>query len=379
MSHELRTPLNAILGFGHLLASDTAQPLSPAQRQQMDEILNGARHLLQLINGMLDLAVVETGSLPVQLQPMLLAPALAEALALLQPLAQTCGIHLPLAATGLGGSLAATAAVQADPVRLKQVLLNLLGNAIKYNRPQGTVTVHCQGLSQDGAPAGSAGWRISVQDTGPGLDAGQQAQLFSAFERMGADAGAVEGTGLGLALSRGLVRAMGGDIGVHSQPGLGSSFWVRLPPASTAPDALPAPAVAAPPPARATGKGADPVVLYIEDNPVNLMRMEAMFDRLPGLQLQLASHPQQGLQMATDHPPQLVLLDIQLPGMDGFALLRHLRAQPRTSQVPVVAVSADAMPASIACGKQAGFADDLTKPVDLDRLAAAVHAALGPR
>jgi len=320
MSHELRTPLNAILGFGHLLATDTVQPLTPAQRQQMDEILGGARHLLQLINEVLDLVVVESGSLPIHPQPLALAPVLAEALSLLQPLARSRGIHLPVAAIGLTEG----AAVQADPVRLKQVLLNLLGNAIKYNHPQGRVTLACQGLARAGGLPGSAGWRISVQDTGPGLDAAQQARLFGAFERLGADASRVEGTGLGLALSRGLVRAMGGDIGVHSQPGTGSTFWVQLPPADALPaDAADMPAAAAtgrnsPPPAAAA-----PVVLYIEDNPVNLLLMESMFERLPGLQLRTASDPAQGLAMATEAPPDLVLLDIQLPGMDGFSLLQR--------------------------------------------------------
>ena len=375
MSHELRTPLNAILGFGHLLATDTVQPLSPSQRQQMDEILGGARHLLQLINEVLDLAVVESGSLPVHLQPVALGPVLAEALSLLQPLAHSQGIHLPVAATGLHDG----AAVQADPVRLKQVLLNLLGNAIKYNRPQGRVTLACQGLAQAGGAPGSAGWRISVQDTGPGLDAAQQARLFGAFERLEADASQVEGTGLGLALSRGLVHAMGGEIGVHSQPGAGSTFWVQLPPAAAAPAiaaAVPAPVQPArgqPAPATAA-----PVVLYIEDNPVNLLLMESMFERLPGLQLRTASDPAQGLALATASPPDLVLLDIQLPGMDGFALLQRLRADPRTRHVPVIAVSADAMPTTIDRGHDAGFADYLTKPVDLDRLAEAVRAALAP-
>jgi len=376
MSHELRTPLNAILGFGHLLATDTAQPLSPAQRQQMDEILGGARHLLQLINEVLDLAVVESGSLPIHPQPVALAAVLADALSLLQPLARSRGIQLPVAAHALPDG----AAVQADPVRLKQVLLNLLGNAIKYNHPQGRVTVACQGLAKAGGAPGSAGWRISVQDTGPGLDAAQQARLFGAFDRLGADASQVEGTGLGLALSRGLVRAMGGDIGVHSQPGLGSTFWVQLPPAEAPPDASAALPLPAPPDGRGVAEPAKlPVVLYIEDNPVNLLLMESMFERLPGLLLRTASDPAQGLAEATTSPPDLVLLDIQLPGMDGFALLQHLRDHPRTRHVPVIAVSADAMPDSVHRGQAAGFADYLTKPVELDRLAEAVRAALSAR
>ncbi len=377
MSHELRTPLNAILGFGQLLATDTVHPLAPPQQQQMAEILHGAEHLLKLINEVLDLAVVESGSLTIQLQPVPLAPVLGEALALLQPLARANGIALPAAPEGLADG----AAVQADPVRLKQVLLNLLGNAIKYNRPQGRVQLHCQALAVDGGGSGSGGWRISVQDTGPGLDADQQARLFSAFERLDANATPVEGTGLGLALSRGLVRAMGGEIGVRSAPGAGSTFWLQLPPASGAAADLgmampvgPAATLATAGSAQPTGQR--PVVLYIEDNPVNLLLMETMFERLPGLELRTASQPLDGLAMATADPPQLVLLDIQLPGMDGFTLLQRLRADPRTRGVPAVAVSADALPASVERGRQAGFADYLTKPVDLDRLAQVVQAVL---
>jgi len=376
MSHELRTPLNAILGFGHLLATDPAHPLAPAQRQQLDEILHGGQHLLQLINEVLDLAVVETGSLPIHLQPVALAPVLTEALALLQPLARSSGIQLPTRPDGLTDG----AAVQADPVRLKQVLLNLLGNAIKYNRPQGRVELRCQALAPDGGAPGSGGWRITVQDTGPGLDEAQQARLFSAFERLGAEAGRVEGTGLGLALSRGLVRAMGGDIGVHSQPGQGSTFWVQLRPAEARPDTVAALPLPAPPDSHGvTDPARLPVVLYIEDNPVNLLLMESMFERLPGLRLRTASDPAQGLAEATASPPDLLLLDIQLPGMDGFALLQHLRDHPRTRDVPVIAVSADAMPATVHRGQAAGFSDYLTKPVELDRLAAAMRAALSAR
>ena len=239
MSHELRTPLNAILGFGHLLATDQRQPLAPGQQRQMAEILQGARHLLQLINELLDLAVIEGGNPPVRLQPVVLAPALAEALALLQPLAASRGVALPPADAGAlqaAAGLPPGAAVQADPVRLKQVLLNLLGNAIKYNRPQGTVQVLCDPLTRAGGVPGSAGWRITVRDEGPGLDDAQRARLFNAFDRLGAEAGPVEGTGLGLAVSRGLVRAMGGELGVASRPGEGSSFWLQLGAAAPGPD-----------------------------------------------------------------------------------------------------------------------------------------------
>jgi CheY-like chemotaxis protein len=385
MSHELRTPLNAILGFGHLLATDASQPLAPGQQRKMDEILHGARHLLQLINELLDLAVIEAGNLPVHLQPVALAPALCDALALLQPLAASRGVALPLAASGLLPG----ATVRADPVRLKQVLLNLLGNAIKYNRPQGTVRLLCDPLARAGEAPGSAGWRITVQDSGPGLDDAQQARLFSAFDRLGAEAGPVEGTGLGLALSRGLVRAMGGELGVHSHPGEGSSFWLQLDTATPDDAATRAPALVAPPPRPvppwpgAGGRGgaaADDraVVLYIEDNPVNRMLMQAVFEQLPQAELRVAASAAQGLQMAMDQAPALVLMDIQLPDLDGLALLPRLRAHPPLARVPVIAVSADATPAAINRAQAVGFDDYLTKPLDTDRLVAAVRTALQP-
>jgi CheY-like chemotaxis protein len=335
--------------------------------------------------------VIEGGNLPVHLQPVALAPALADALALLQPLAASRGVALPQAATGLLPG----AAVQVDPVRLKQVLLNLLGNAIKYNRPQGKVRLHCDPLAPVGGAPGSAGWRITVQDTGPGLDGAQLARLFSAFDRLGAEAGPVEGTGLGLALSRGLVQAMGGELGAASQPGEGCSFWLQLRPAAAGDDLPAPPAPAAPavptqpgaagplpptsvPPPRQAGGHARSVVLCIEDNPVNRLLMQGVFEQLPQAELRLADNAAQGLQMALADPPQLVLMDIQLPDLDGLALLPRLRAHPPLARVPVIAVSADATPAAINRAQAVGFDDYLTKPLDTDRLVAAVRTALQP-
>jgi PAS domain S-box-containing protein len=362
MSHELRTPLNAILGFGQLLLTDVQAPLAEHQQGQMAEILGGARHLLQLINEVLDLAAVETGRLPVALMAVPLAPLLVDCLGLLRPLAEADGITLVVAEPPPEG-----AALRADPTRLKQVLLNLLGNAIKYNRRGGEVRIDSRTAGGD--------LRITISDNGPGLTPEQQARLFDAFERLDAGDGEVEGSGLGLALSRGLVTAMHGRIGVDSQVGAGSQFWIELPLAAASPPRrtpdVPPPALPALP---ATGDRQK--VLYIEDNPINLMLMEALFDRLPGLQLLTADLPEQGLQMAAAERPAMILLDIQLPGIDGFEVLRRLRAEAGTAAIPVVAVSANAMASAIERGRQAGFANYLTKPLDFELLRACITATL---
>jgi PAS domain S-box-containing protein len=364
MSHELRTPLNAILGFGQLLLTDREAPLVERQQRQMTEILGGAQHLLQLINEVLDLAAVENGRLPLALAAVPLAPLLADCLGLLQALAEANGITLVMPSP-----LPDAAALRADHTRLKQVLLNLLGNAIKYNRRGGAVRIDCRPIAD--------GLRITIADDGPGLSAEQCARLFGAFERLNAGAGEVEGSGLGLALSRGLVTAMHGRIGVDSQPGEGSRFWIELPLAAhTSPAALARPAAderAAPALAAANQPQR---VLYIEDNPVNLLLMEAMFDRLPGLLLSTAHLPELGLQMAAAEPPALILLDIQLPGIDGFEVLRRLRANPATAAIPVIAVSANAMASAIEQGHQSGFANYLTKPLDFDLLRACIATTL---
>ena len=220
MSHELRTPLNAILGFGQLLATDRVHPLAPRQQAQMGEILSGGRHLLQLINEVLDLATVEAGRLPMSLGAVALPPLVEACIAMLQPLAQRRQITL-VADNNAACLLHAAPQVCADAVRLKQVLLNLLGNAIKYTHAGGWVHIGCCLVE--------AGLRINVSDNGPGLDSAQTQRLFGAFERLDADSSRVEGAGLGLALSRGLMHAMQGRIGVHSHPGKGSTFWVELP------------------------------------------------------------------------------------------------------------------------------------------------------
>ena len=383
MSHELRTPLNAILGFAQLLGDDRRVPLAEAQRVHVAEILRGGRHLLALVNELLDLGRIEADQLSLKPVPVALGPLVAECLALMLPLARQHGVHL-LPPAGLHGA----AAVLADAMRLRQVLLNLLGNAIKYNRPGGEVEVLC---GRDGAQ-----WVLTVRDSGAGIDAAALERLFRPFERLEAGRTAIEGTGIGLALSRRLVDAMGGSIGVDSQPGVGSRFWVRLPEAGPAPH-TPLPEHVSSPvnsplnlpvnsplmaPATAPGGPERPLpvlpatALYIEDNPVNALLMEIMLEDVPGLRLLQASLPTEGLEIVRRERVDLVLLDIQMPEMDGFEVLARLRADPRTRALPIIAVSANARPEDIALAHAAGFDGYLTKPVELDLLLRTVRAAL---
>lgn len=370
MSHELRTPLNAILGFGQVLGADGRRPLLPAQQAQLDEMMRGARHLLDLINGLLDLGRIEAGHLEISLRPLSVQAVVVEALALMRAVAERQRVHLPDAWPGPAGL-----AVMADHTRLRQVVLNLLGNAIKYNREDGAVEVHCR-------REGQQLW-LGIRDQGPGLRPEDQARLFQPFDRLGAEGSGIEGTGIGLALSRHLMQAMGGEIVVDSLPGQGSTFWLRLACTDTAPDTAPdtvATAGTTAVPSRPPALDAAPAqpsmpertVLCIEDNPVNLLVIEAMVTQLPGLAMRAAANGAEGLHSALAEPPALILTDIQMPGMDGFELLARLRAEPATRDVPVVAVSADALPASVERGHAAGFADYLTKPVEMP----ALHALL---
>lgn len=360
MSHELRTPMNAILGFGQLLLSDAQHPLTRDQQRYVEEILDGGRHLLTLINDVLDLGRIESGRLAMAVQPVALRPLVESCVALMAPLAQQRPVRLlaPQPDT-------LECHVHADPLRLKQVVLNLLSNAIKYNRRDGDVTLHCL--------QGSEHVELRVTDTGIGLTPDQSQRLFVAFERLGARASNVEGSGIGLALSRQLVRTMGGEIGADSELDVGSTFWVRLRTASPAPAAAPAPPSAAP-------QGLQPQrhrrVLYVEDNEVNALLMRAMLARLPGVLFEHAASPLQALERARTHPPELLLLDIQLPEIDGFELLRRLRDDPALRRVPAIAVSAGAMPADVERALQSGFDAYLTKPLELDELLQAVQRHL---
>lgn len=356
MSHELRTPMNAIVGFGQLLENDPKQPLAAHQRRYVQEVLRAASHLLGLMNELLDLGRIEAGHLTVDAASVPLAALADECLALVRPLAAPRQVTLHPATMG-------ALAVTADPTRLRQVLLNLLGNAVKYNRTGGEVRLAARREGDEVL--------LTVQDTGPGIAAQDLHRLFQPFERLGVERSGIEGAGIGLALSQRLVHAMGGRIGVNSEPGLGSSFWVALPVAE-----LPLPdSVLAAAPARLDAVALSSV-LYIEDNPVNVALMEAMLARLPGVALRCAALPLDGLRMAAESPPALILLDIQMPGMDGFEVLARLRARRATAHIPVVAVSANALPGDVEAAMKAGFSAYLTKPLGLDELLRTVQRML---
>jgi hypothetical protein len=353
MSHELRTPLNAILGFGQLLELESS--LSTDGRDNVDEILKAGRHLLVLINEVLDLARVESGRVELSLEPVELLPLVTECLSLVGAAAASRAIAL--ISEGGQGSV-----VRADRLRLKQVLLNLLSNAVKYNTEGGRVEVSI-------AEAGGSLVRVEVRDTGPGIAPERLPEIFQPFNRLGAETRGVEGTGIGLTITRRLLELMGGRIGVTSEPGDGSCFWFELPSAESAQTGLAADAAAKGGNAPQSG-AADRrrTVLYIEDNPANLKLVRQILVRRPAVDLLTAQTPEEGIELALSRGPDLILLDIQLPGMSGYEVLEVLRASSALRSVPVAAVTANAMPSDVARGRAAGFADYLTKPLDVEIL-----------
>ncbi|WP_317202478.1 response regulator [Janthinobacterium sp.] len=359
MSHELRTPLNAILGFAQVLISDVLPTNAQEKKKFAGHIVDAGKHLLTLINEVLDLAKVEAGALSLSLEPVALREVFAECRDLVAPLAQQRGIALDFVA-------APAQHVLADRTRLKQVLVNLLSNAIKYNREHGAVSLEC-------APGAAGRLRIRVRDDGAGLSEAQLAATFQSFNRLGREGSNEEGTGLGLALSKRLVEAMGGEIGVDSALGVGSTFWIELAPCADA--APPAVKAAAPVVVALTG-GARHCVLYVEDNPLNLRLVEQLLRLRSDLDLLAAADGRRGVELARSHAPRVILMDIDLPGMDGVETLRVLRADPRTAHIPVVAISASALRGDIRRGMAAGFFDYISKPIDIAAFAATLDGAL---
>ncbi len=349
MSHELRTPLNSILGFAQLFGMDPGLPAKT--RDHTREIERAGQHLLSLVNDLIDLARIEAGKMDLYPAPVSVRTVVGDSLAMVAPIARERGIRL----IDAGGD-AIESVVQADATRLQQVLINLLANAIKYNRPAGSVHLACR--------VGDGVARIAITDTGPGIPAHKQARMFSPFDRLGAERGQVEGSGIGLVITQRIVEAMGGRIGFESTEGQGSTFWVEMPlaaGAAAAPAAAPAPAVAESRDARA-------YVLYIEDNPMNQRLMQQIFASRKCWELRTAHTAEIGIQLARAEQPALILMDINLPGMDGYAALATLRDDPQTAAIPVVAVSANAMKGEEKRGLDAGFAAYLTKPIDIPSL-----------
>lgn len=355
MSHELRTPLNAVMGFSYLLAKDAAVAAVPEAAERVALIHQSADHLLSLVDEVLDLAQLEVGGLLPTATSFDLVPLRAEVAAMLAPLAAQFDVRVYQPAAE------APVPALADRRRTRQVLVNLVSNAIKYNRPGGTVVIR---LRQAGD-----GVDIAVSDNGIGLTAAQCAVLYQPFNRLGAERTPVPGVGLGLSIAKQLAEAMHGRLEVISEPGVGSSFTLGLPRgANIAPPALvPVLPVAPSGPLK---------VLYIEDDPVNAVLMRALLEHRPELQLVIEVDGASGLVTARDWHPDLVLLDMQLPDMDGATVLQALRADPALGQMQVIAVSANAMPAQLAAGLAAGLDAYLTKPIDTDALFALIDQAV---
>ncbi|MGA3186039.1 MAG: PAS domain S-box protein [Bryobacteraceae bacterium] len=362
MSHELRSPLNAILGFAQLINSDTPPP-TPSQAASIDQILHAGWYLLDLINEILDLAQIESGKLALSREPTSLAEVMLECQAMIEPQAQKRGIKMsfPNSETPYF--------VDADRTRLKQILINLLSNAIKYNKPNGTVVVDCE-TSKPGRI------RVRIKDTGKGLPRDMLLQLFQPFNRLGQERSEEQGTGIGLVMSKRLVELMGGLIGVESTVGSGSIFWFEL--NSTAEPQLEADTTQPAAIAHAQAEsGAPPrTLLYVEDNPANLKLIEQLIARRSDIRLLTAKEAILGIHLARVNKPDVILMDINLPGISGIEALEILRGDTATAHIPVIALSANARPRDIEKGLQAGFFRYLTKPIRVHEFMDTLDVAL---
>jgi CheY-like chemotaxis protein len=361
MSHELRTPLNAVLGFSQLLELDE---LTPDQDQAVGQITKGGRHLLDLINEILDISQIETGKLALSPEAVRVGALVAETVDLIRPLATERGVHL------LGGNTAACDVfIFADRQRLKQILFNLLGNGIKYNREGGTVSISCT-LPTQGT------LRIQVTDTGPGIPQEQFGLLFTPFERLGAERTTIEGTGIGLALSRRLAEVMGGTLGVESTVGRGSTFWVDFAIVESPVDRVERLGQVGAPLEAARPELDRPALLHIEDNLSNIQLIERVLAQRPGVNLIPAMQGRLGLELARQHQPALILLDLNLADIAGEEVLHMLRDDPATAHIPVAIVSADAMPRQVQRLLAGGASAYLTKPIDVRQLLELIDSAL---
>jgi PAS domain S-box-containing protein len=360
MSHELRTPLSAILGFAQLMESETP-PATPSQKASIDQILRAGWYLLKLINEILDLAQIESGKLSLSPEPVSVAEVMAECQAMIEPQGQKRGIKMTFPPIDIPYF------VGADRTRLKQVIINLLSNAIKYNQPGGTVVVECTTSTPERT-------RISINDTGVGLSPEKLTQLFQPFNRLGQESGAEQGTGIGLVMSKRVVELMGGVIGVESTVGVGSVFWFELNSAAAPQIAIDGETAAV---AQAHAQHGAPLrtLLYVEDNPANLKLVEQLIARRPDMRLLSAVNGNLGVELARANQPEVVLMDINLPGMSGIEALAILREDPGTAHIPVVALSANAMPRDIEKGLQAGFFWYLTKPIKVNEFMDVLDAA----
>ncbi len=361
MSHELRTPLNAILGFAQLLEAGSPRPTS-TQIVRLQQITQAGWYLLDLINEILDLAVIESGTLSMSHESVSLFEVMRECEAMIEPQLKQRGIQISFLPFDPDWH------VNADRVRLKQALINLLSNAIKYNRERGTVEVRCGQVTPERL-------RISIKDSGEGLPPHKLVQLFHPFNRLGQEHGSVEGTGIGLVVTKQLVELMGGAVGVESTVGVGSEFWIELnvdeKPQLAAGNLMPE-AVAG----HIRARGGVHTLVYVEDNPANLMLVEQIIADHPQLRMLSARDGNQGIALARTYLPDVILMDINLPGISGFEALKVLHEDPTTAHIPVIALSANAMPCNIEKGLAAGFFNYLTKPIKVNAFTEALDQAL---
>ena len=364
MSHELRTPLNAIIGFGQLLShADASSASLERNRGFVQHIVDAGNHLLTLINEILNLAQIESGNVSISLEPVDLREVLEECHALTRTASAQRGIRLVF-------PMETTLSVNADRTRLKQVLLNLLSNAVKYNREHGAVIVEC-------TPGDNGRIRVAVQDTGAGLTPEQLRSLFQPFNRLGLDKSTIEGSGIGLVLTKRLVELMGGTIGVHSTPGTGSTFWVDL--RSAEPVRLGIAQERALPPVTPETAGNDPkvaTILCVDDNRANLALITEALSLRSDCMVLTATDGQAGVDMARSHSPDVILMDNNMPIMSGREAMRILQEDPATAGIPIIAVTAAAMPNMVSAGLAQGYFRYLVKPYDLVDLTDAIDAAI---
>jgi CheY-like chemotaxis protein len=368
MSHELRTPLNAILGFAQLLQRDKKQPLSTRQLDRVEHVMRGGEHLLRLIDDVLDLARIEAGRVLISPEPVDIAEVLAEVKDTLDPMAAHASISLGIAPPPLD-----VREVIADRTRFKQILMNYGSNAIKYGRAGGNATFSVDLAENDMAT-------ISVIDDGLGIALSKQSTLFQPFQRAGQEAGPIQGTGIGLVITRRLAELMHGSVGFESNEGVGSRFWLQLPlhrraqPAH-AESSMPAPA----PESNLIGsEGPRHLIVYIEDNPSNIAFMEDLLADFERVELVTAPTAEIGIEIVRARRPDVVIMDINLPGMSGFEATQKLASWPETSDIPVLALSAAALIGDAARVARAGFYRYLTKPVKVDELTAVLEELLTP-
>ena len=375
MSHELRTPLNGILGFSQILENDRVNPLTARQQLAVSQIQRGGTHLLTLINQVLDMAAIENRTFKPSLEPVATRDIIDDCLGMVEVMAAENSIRV----TGPPSNADLPRFVTADRTRLRQVLLNLLSNAIKYNVPGGSVTLRC-------APSPAGTIRFEVTDTGPGIPARYHDKLFTPFSRFSTQRADVVGTGIGLSITRDLVELMNGTIDFSSEEGRGSSFWITLPSATGV-------EIASTRDTREPGQkqadrdraGTDAFndlsipnarILHVEDNPTNARLMEMIVEEVDALTLDIAGTAEAGIEQIDRLPPDAVLMDLNLPGISGVEALRILRVDPKTRDIPVIAVSANAMPEDIEAARAAGFDSYVTKPFDIRDLLATLGEVL---